>query len=284
MCEATVGIQWSRQQDRLSAILLEAIGLAYRTGGFESPLRIDNTMNHVESKSRSGLTRLIVFGIVVALIATLYTQFSDQLTLENLATQESALRDFQQRHPVLIYGFAFLLYVTVTGLSLPGAAGLTLSYGWYFGLVPAFILVSFASTTGATVAFLLSRYLFRETIQRKFGDRLSDFNQSLEDEGAFYLFTLRLIPAVPFFVINVVMGLTPMRVWTYWWISQVGMLAGTFVYVYAGSSVPDLNTLAQQGTSGILSPQMFVAFAILGLFPLVVKKTMQRLRKQPIAE
>ena len=241
-------------------------------------------MSKIETKPTSNLPKLIVLGLVVAVVAVLYFQFSDQLTLENLATQESALRDYQEQHPILVFGFAFLLYVTVTGLSLPGAAVLTLAYGWYFGLVPGVILVSFASTAGATVAFLLSRYLFRETIQNKFGNRLADFNKALEREGAFYLFTLRLIPAVPFFVINVVMGLTPMKVGTYWWVSQLGMLAGTIVYVYAGSSVPDLNTLAQQGTSGILSPQLFVAFAVLGLFPLAVKKVMQAVSKQPATE
>lgn len=247
-------------------------------------LLIGKFMNEIKSKPNNSLTKVVVLALVVAAVAVLYSQFSGQLTLENLAKQESALREYQQEHPVLIYGAAFLLYVAVTGLSLPGAAGLTLTYGWYFGLVPGVVLVSFSSTTGATVAFLLSRYLFRDAIQNKFGDRLADFNRALENEGAFYLFTLRLIPAVPFFVINVVMGLTPMRVWTYWWVSQLGMFPGTIVYVYAGSSVPDLNTLAQQGTSGILSPQLFVAFVILGLFPLVAKKILQAVRKQPAAE
>ena len=117
-------------------------------------------------------------------------------------------------------------------------------YGWYFGLAPAVILVSFASTSGATIAFLLSRYLFRDAIQTRFRDQLAKFNQALQREGAFYLFTLRLIPAVPFFVINVVMGLTPIRTLTFWWVSQVGMLAGTIVYVYAGSTIPSLAHLA----------------------------------------
>jgi len=246
-------------------------------------LLIDKVMNEPKSKATGNRTKLIVFALVVAVVAILYSQFSDQLTLDNLASKESALRDYQEQHPILVFGLAFLLYVTVTGLSLPGAAVLSLSYGWYFGLVPAFVLVSFASTAGATIAFLLSRYLFRDTIQNKFGVRLADFNKALEQEGAFYLFTLRLIPAVPFFVINVVMGLTPMRVWTFWWVSQLGMLAGTFVYIYAASSVPDLNTLAEQGTAGILTPQLFAAFAALGLFPLAVKKVMQAVRKQPVA-
>ena len=114
-------------------------------------------------------------------------------------------------HPVLVYGAAFVVYVVVTGFSLPGAAVLTLVYGWYFGWLRGLVLVSFASTAGATMAFLLSRFLFRDAIQKRFGDRLQNFNQSLEKEGPFFLFTLRLIPAVPFFIINAVMGLTPIR-------------------------------------------------------------------------
>jgi len=236
-------------------------------------------MSDTKPSPSSAATKIVVLILVVALVVVLYSLFADRLTLESLAAQESALRDYQQRYPILVFGFAFLLYVSVTGLSLPGAAVLSLAYGWYFGLARGFVLVSFASTSGATIAFLLSRYLFRDSIQRKFGDRLVAFNESLEKEGAFYLFTLRLIPAIPFFVINVVMGLTPMRVWTFWWVSQLGMLAGTLVFIYAGSSVPDLNTLARQGTSGILTPKLFAAFAALGFFPLVVKKVMQAVGK-----
>ena len=125
-------------------------------------------------------------------------QFGDALRLENLAKQESQLREVQQRQPLLVYGVAFLVYVLVTGLSLPGATVMTLVYGWYFGWLRGVILVSFASTAGATLAFLLSRYLLRESIQTRFGDRLKAFNENLERQGAFYLFTLRLIPAVPF--------------------------------------------------------------------------------------
>lgn len=142
--------------------------------------------------------------LVTGSIVVAYTQFGDVLTLENLAREEAQLRSLQQQHPVLVYGAAFLLYVTVTGLSLPGATVLTLTYGWYFGILRGVIVVSFASTTGATLAFLMSRILFRDAIQRRFGDRFEGFNQALEREGPFYLFTLRLIPAVPFFVINAV--------------------------------------------------------------------------------
>jgi uncharacterized membrane protein YdjX (TVP38/TMEM64 family) len=157
--------------------------------------------------------------------------------------RETGLREFQTNHPVLVYLMAFLIYVCVTGLSLPGAAALTLVYGWYFGLLPGVILVSFASTTGATVAFLFSRFIFRDAIRNRFAERLVKFDQALQLEGAFYLFTLRLIPIVPFFVINLVMGLTRLKIWTFWWVSQLGMLAGTIVYVYAGSTLPSLMNL-----------------------------------------
>jgi len=216
------------------------------------------------------LLLFIAGSVVVA-----YTQFGDVLTLENLAREEAQLRSLQQQHPVLVYGAAFLLYVIITGLSLPGATVLTLTYGWYFGIMRGVIVVSFASTAGATLAFLMSRFLFRDAIQRRFGDRLEGFNQALEREGPFYLFTLRLIPAVPFFIINAVMGLTPIRTRTFWWVSQLGMLAGTAVYVYAGSSVPSLQTLADAGISAVFTAgqltQIVSAFVLLGLFPLVVR-------------
>lgn len=219
--------------------------------------------------------KIVLLLAVAGTIVVVYTQFGDLLTFKNLAREEARLRSFQQQHPVLVYGAAFLLYVTVTGLSLPGATVLTLTYGWYFGVLRGVIVVSFASTTGATLAFLMSRFLFRDTIQRRFGDRLEGFHQALAREGPFYLFTLRLIPAVPFFVINAVMGLTPIRTRTFWWVSQLGMLAGTTVYVYAGSSVPSLQKLADQGINAVFTPrqltQIVIAFVLLGLFPLAVR-------------
>ncbi len=216
--------------------------------------------------------------LLVALILVfviVYVQFGDALTLDSLAQRESQLRSFQQQHPAVVFGLAFAIYVLVTGLSLPGATVLTLVFGWYFGFWPALLVVSFASTAGATTAFLLSRFLFRDIIQRRFGDRLQRFNAALEREGPFFLFTLRLIPAVPFFVINAVMGLTPMRAVTFWWISQLGMLPGTMVYVYAGSRVPGLQPLADEGVRAVISGsqliQLLVAFGLLGLFPLAVR-------------
>ncbi len=220
---------------------------------------------------------MVLVGVLMA-VASGYFLFADSLTLSNLAEQETALRDYRSDHPVLVYGIAFAIYVAVTGLSLPGAAVLTLAFGWYFGFMRGLVLVSFASTLGATVAFLLSRYLLRETIQAKFGDKLKSFDENLQREGAFYLFTLRLIPAVPFFVINVVMGLTPMKTQTFWWVSQVGMLAGTAVFVYAGSTFPTLAALAEEGASGIITPKLLAAFVALGLFPLVAKKVIRQIK------
>jgi len=223
--------------------------------------------------SRGALWKKLGLVAVMAIVATVgYVQFGESLTLENLAAREAELKALQQEHPLLVYGVAFVIYVVITGLSLPGATVMTLLCGWFFGFWRAFLLVSFASTAGATVAFLVCRYLLREPIQKRFGDRLATFNQALEREGAFYLFMLRMIPAVPFFVINVVMGLTPIAVGTFWWVSQLGMLPATAVYVYAGASVPGLNELAEQGIGGILSPQLWIALALLGVMPLIFRK------------
>ena len=209
-----------------------------------------------------------------------YWQFRDSISLANLANQETRLREYQSQHPVLVVGIAFLIYVTVTGLSLPGAVPMSLLYGWYFGWGPAVLLVSFASTTGATLAFLLSRYLFRMAIENRFGTRLASFNQALEREGPFFLFTLRLIPAVPFFVINAVMGLTPIRTRTFWWVSQLAMLPGTAVYIYAGSSAPNLSVLAEQGINAIFTRQQMIqillAFALLGALPFLARWTVKK--------
>ncbi len=228
--------------------------------------------------------KMLVLAVVLVTVVVAYMQFGDSLTLESLAARESQLRQFQADHPILVYGIAFVIYVGVTGLSLPGAAALTLLYGWYFGLLQGVIVVSFASTTGATLAFLLSRYLFGQAVQNRFGEKLSGFNEALRREGPFFLFTLRLIPAVPFFVINLVMGLTPIRVRTFWWVSQLGMLAGTTVYVYAGSTVPSLQVLAEHGVQAVITPtqltQLVVAFTMLGVFPLIIRLIVKKLRSK----
>lgn len=218
---------------------------------------------------------LMLLGLIV-LAGLVWFILKDYLDLQYLSGKETELREFQSEHPLLVYGVAFALYVVVTGLSLPGAAPLSLLYAWYFGLLPAVILISFASTAGATVAFLLSRYLFREAVLSRFGDRLTSIEGQLQRDGAFYLLGLRLVPLIPFFVINLVMGLTAMRTKTFWWVSQLGMLPGTIVYAYAGSRVPGLGQLAEHGASAVFTPgqiaQLTIAFALLGLFPLIARK------------
>ena len=247
-----------------------------------SPIPVERNLSVSSSQpSQRPWQKYALLAAIVIGASALYWRFGDALSLEALATKEVELKEYQQEHPLLVFGAAFGVYVAVTGLSLPGATAMTLLVGWYFQFFPGVILVSFASTLGATIAFLLSRYLFREGIQHKFGDKLKSFNAALDREGALYLFTLRLVPLVPFFVINVVMGLTRIRTWTFWWVSQLGMLAGTTVYVYAGSSVPDLKTLSEQGAKAVFSPaqltQLTVALVLLGLFPLAVKFVMKRL-------
>ncbi len=159
---------------------------------------------------------------------------------------------------------------------------MTLACGWFFGFWQALLIVSLGSTAGATTAFLLTRYLLRDWVQHRFAEKLASINAAFDREGPFYLFTLRLIPAVPFFVINAVMGLTKIRVTTFWWVSQIGMLPGTMAYVYAGASVPSLDKLAKNGVGGIVTWQLLSAFVILGVLPIVIKRTMHVFsRSQP---
>ena len=163
----------------------------------------------------------------------------------------------------------FMVYVAVTSLSLPGAAILTMVCGYIFGFLPGLIMISFASTIGATVSFLLARTLLRDWVQNKFSSQMETLNKGIEKDGAFYLFTLRLIPAVPFFVINLVMGLMPISTWTFYWVSQIGMLAGTAVFVNAGVQVGAIEELS---VSGILTPELIGSLVLLGILPLLARK------------
>ena len=188
-------------------------------------------------------------------------------SLDYFKSQQAAIEAWRAAHPVLTAGLFFAIYVAVTGLSLPGAALLTLVAGAIFGLLWGTVIVSFASTLGATVAFLAARFMLRDWVQGKFREKLKAINAGMEKEGGFYLFTLRLIPIFPFFIINLVMGLTSIRTWTFYWVSQVGMLAGTLVYVNAGTQIAGIASL-----QGILSPELLASFALLGVFPWIAKK------------
>ena len=215
---------------------------------------------------------LLLTVIVTAVIAFFVFDLKQFFTLDYFQSQRAAIDAEVQMHPLRTALIFFLIYVAVTGLSLPGAALMTLVAGALFGLLWGTVIVSFASTLGATLAFLASRFLLRDWVQDRFGDKLKPINDGVAREGAFYLFALRLVPAFPFFVINLVMGLTPIRTWTYYWVSQLGMFAGTVVYVYAGTQLGEFRISA-----GLLG-----AFALLGLFPLIAKKTLDALKARKV--
>ncbi len=210
---------------------------------------------------------IIIFVVAGCLWAFFNFNLSQYLSLEYLKAQQTHFSTFYKENALLAMGAYTGIYILATALSLPGAVLLTLLGGALFGLVTGTILVSFASTLGATLAFLVSRLLLRDWVQDKFGRYLESFNDGVKKDGGFYLFTLRLIPAVPFFVINLVMGLTPMKTLQFFFVSQVGMLAGTAVFVNAGTQLGQIETLG-----GILSPEIIFSFVLLGIFPLLARK------------
>ncbi len=210
---------------------------------------------------------LLVLTLVVLIYSFFAFDIAEYLSLDFIKSQQAAIEGYYQAHPLLTAFAFFGLYIAVTALSLPGAAIMTLAGGAIFGLLWGFVIVSFASTIGATLAFLVSRFLLRDTVQSRFGDHLSAINQGVEKEGAFYLFTLRLVPLFPFFIINLLMGLTPIRTSTFYIVSQIGMLAGTLVFVNAGTQLAKIDSL-----QGILSPGLIFSFILLGIFPWIAKK------------
>ncbi len=220
----------------------------------------------------------IALPILFLALGSGYWLLGEFISLESLAARESALRQWQHESPWFVIAVAFSIYVAVTGLSLPGASVLTLVCGWYFGFWQGLVIVSFASTTGATIAFLLSRYLFREWVEAKLSLQWAAVNEAFDREGAFYLFSLRLLFAIPFFVVNALMGLTKIRALTFWWVSQLGMLPATAAFVYAGSTVPSLRSLALGGVGQVISGPLLLAFVILGILPLVIKRLLSRFR------
>ncbi len=224
---------------------------------------------------KSKVLLLLVFLAVISLFFIYDLQ--QYLSLEVLKTQQHAMESYRSEHPALTVLIYMLLYIAVTGLSLPGATILTLAGGAVFGLIWGTLIVSFASTIGATLAFLAARFLFQDTVTTHFASRLKIINQGIERDGAFYLFTLRLVPVFPFFMINLTMGLTTLRLWTFYWVSQLGMLAGTIVYINAGTQLAKIDSLA-----GILSPALLASFALLGIFPLAAKRIVETIKARQI--
>jgi len=217
---------------------------------------------------------LLVAAIAMAVGLFLWLDLGRFLSLEALQAGQQELDAFVRQNFLLSLGGFFLVYVAVTALSIPGAAVMTLAAGAVFGLVTGTLLVSFASSLGATLAFLLSRFLLQEYVENRFGPTAEKINKGVDAEGGYYLFTLRLVPLFPFFVINLAMGLTRMKTLTFYWVSQLGMLAGTVVYVNAGTQLARIDS-----TGDILSPALIGSFVLLGAFPLLAKKSLELLRR-----
>ena len=220
---------------------------------------------------------ILVAALVLMIGAFFYWDLGAYLTLESLKAQQASLDALVADDIVLISVGFFLGYVLVTALSIPGAAIMTLAAGGMFGLGLGLVIVSFASTIGATLAMLVSRYLLRDQVQRRFQRQMAAINAGIEKDGAFYLFTLRLVPVFPFFAVNLLMGMTRIGVPVYFIVSQLGMLAGTIVYVNAGTQLAQVETLGD-----IVSPTLLGSFVLLGLFPLIAKKLVDWIRAKRV--
>ena len=219
----------------------------------------------------------ILLAVIAAAIAFFVFDLGRFFSLAYIKQSQQTFSELYNARPVFITAVFFAIYVVITALSLPGAAIMTLAAGASFGLVWGTVVVSFASTLGATLAMLIARYVLQDSIEKRFGAKLADVNKGIEKEGAFYLFTLRLLPLIPFFVLNVLIGLTKMKTWTYFWVSQLGMLAGTIAYVNAGTEIAKIDSLRS-----ILSPGLIGSFVLLGLFPLLMKKVLAIYKKRKV--
>ncbi len=229
-------------------------------------------------KTAGGLAtagKLVLLVIVAGLVGAFFAfDLGQYASLDYLKSIHQDVVAQVHARPVWSSLLYFAGYVLVTGLSLPGAAVMTLAGGAVFGLVWGLVLVSFASSLGATIAMLIARTLMGDWVQQKYGEQLRSINAGLEKDGAFYLFSLRMVPLFPFFVINLVMGLTPLPAWRFYWVSQLGMLAGTVVFVFAGTQLAEVESL-----SDVLSPGLIIAFSLLGLFPLLARKFMEAISR-----
>ena len=220
---------------------------------------------------------ILLLIVIMAVAAFVIFDLGQYLSLDFFDEQKQSIQDYQQRNPLVVMGVFFAVYVLVTAFSLPGAAVMTLVGGALFGFVWGLVIVSFASTIGATLAFIIARSLLRDWVQRRFASNLTAINEGVEKNGGFYLFTLRLVPLFPFFVINLVMALTPIKVMTFYWVSQIGMLAGTAVFVNAGTQLAQLDSV-----SGILSPALLSSFVLLGLFPWMAKALLSVVKSRKV--
>ncbi|HDH34877.1 MAG TPA: TVP38/TMEM64 family protein [Nitrospirae bacterium] len=223
----------------------------------------------MENNKSGNIKKIVIVLVIIGLIVAFKIfNLGDYLSLSYIKESQQNLQDLYASNSAAVIAVYMLIYIVVTALSLPGAAVMTLAGGAIFGFITGLVVVSFASSIGATLACFVSRFILRDWVQGKIGDKLKTVNEGVEKEGAFYLFTLRLIPVFPFWLINLGMGLTKMPLKTFYWISQVGMLAGTAVFVNAGKELGKIDSL-----SGILSPGLIMSFVLLGLFPIVAKKS-----------
>lgn len=226
--------------------------------------------------NRNVVKKLILLLFIAAAVTLFFaTGLHRHLTLEAIKSSQARFQELYDQHALAVVSLFLAVYIPVIALNLPGAVILGLAAGALFGTLTGTLIISFASSIGATLACLLCRYLFRDWVQRKFGDRLQRINAGIRAEGAFYLFSLRLIPIIPFFIINMVMGLTPIRLWTFYWVSQLGMLPGTILFVNAGSQLARIESL-----SGIIAPKLILSLALLGLFPLAARKLLHAYRRR----
>ena len=218
---------------------------------------------------------LLIASFIIVIALFFVFDLQKYLTLEYLKSSKAFFISSYENNPFLVLGSYFLFYIVITAFSLPGAVWMTLGGGAFFGLFAGTVIVSFASSIGATLAMLISRFLLRDWVQSRFEKQMQIINAGINKDGGFYLFTLRLVPAVPFFVINLGIGLTPLRAGTFYWVSQLGMLPGTLVYINAGSELGKINSLGE-----ILSPNLIASFVLLGIFPLLVKKILAFIEKK----
>lgn len=223
-------------------------------------------------------TKLLIAAVIVLLVAAFfYFDLGQYLNMETLKARQAEIDAYYHQNPAWTITVYFVTYVVMAALSLPGAVWITLAGGAIFGVGVGTLVVSFASTIGATLAFLVARFLLRDWVQSRFGRNLRSVNEGVEKDGAFYLFTLRMVPIFPFWMINLVMALTPIKTWVFYLVSQVGMLAGTLVYVNAGSQLAQINSL-----DGVLSPSLLISLSLLGIFPLAARKLIEGLRRRKV--